>query len=542
MSITSKWQRSIAGLGIAVVALVVVGLLLQWLVFSSSDGQRPTILTVIAGEVLVQDAGDDEPRAAMDGETLREGDRVLTGAESRAIITFFEGSTQELEPDTEVTIQRLDSTAGGGLLSSVNQALGTTWNNVLDYPGSDSEFEVETAAASGAVRDTMFQVTVNGATAVRSRQGNVTVSAQGSQQTVVPGTQSTTQVGDAPGDVEPAPTISELRIDFTGPGFLLYIDSDGLAAGCWPPGAPVNQIPLTIISDCSETLQQLSLLSLRDGLQELYLQTTGPGEFQLSVTGLTQRTVVCEEEASGQMEADQIWRAGLELDLVDGLRLEDCQLGPFIQTTEPPPAKIVLPDVLLDAISQGDVLIPAGSVLGVTVEPPTPTPTPTPTSTPTPTDTPVPPPQEPADTPTPTDTAPPPPPPPPTPLPTNTPTPTHTPTPTPLPTPTSTPAPTPTPTSTLKGVVLHATTSEPIPGAIVEVVGTGLSTTTDALGVFVITNMPDGTQTLHTSASGFISRNDVVQISPGLNPGVTIFLAPDVTSNAPSVFGSGDAR
>ena len=72
-----------------------------------------------------------------------------------------------------------------------------------------------------------------------------------------------------------------------------------------------------------------------------------------------------------------------------------------------------------------------------------------------------------------------------------------------------------------------------------EVVGTGLSTTTDELGVFVITNVPAGIQTLRTSAPGFISRDISLLIVPGLNAGVTIFLSPDLGESAANASGTG---
>ena len=104
-----------------------------FLLLSGGSAQASsTVLTVLSGTVQVEEAGSGSLRDAVDGEVLEEGDRVVTGEDARASITFFEGSTQVLEPGTDVTIEAVGSTSGGGLLADVSQAAGTTWNTVLD--------------------------------------------------------------------------------------------------------------------------------------------------------------------------------------------------------------------------------------------------------------------------------------------------------------------------------------------------------------------------------------------------------------------------
>src|SRR4030042_2266066 len=128
----SKWRRPAIVGALAVVVLVVGAVAFLYLVFPPSGAQAATtILSVISGEVLVQDAGAATPRPAVDGEVVQQGDRVITKADSRAVITFFEGSTQELEPDTDVTIQRLDFNERGTFSIRIGQSLGVTWNSVL---------------------------------------------------------------------------------------------------------------------------------------------------------------------------------------------------------------------------------------------------------------------------------------------------------------------------------------------------------------------------------------------------------------------------
>jgi uncharacterized protein YfaP (DUF2135 family) len=114
---------------------------------------------------------------------------------------------------------------------------------------------------------------------------------------------------------------------------------------------------------------------------------------------------------------------------------------------------------------------------------------------------------------------------------TSTPTTTSTLTPTSTATPTitatSTPTATETPgTATLSGTVADATNSQPIDGALVEVVGTGLSTITQNGGQFTIQNVPIGAQSVRTTAAGYVINTRAVTVTADPNPALSISLSP----------------
>lgn len=69
------------------------------------------------------------------------------------------------------------------------------------------------------------------------------------------------------------------------------------------------------------------------------------------------------------------------------------------------------------------------------------------------------------------------------------------------------------PTGTLTGTVTNAQNGQPIAGATVSV--GGVSTTSNSSGQFTIPNAPAGTRTVTTSASGFTTRTDTVNIVAG---------------------------
>ena len=86
-----------------------------------------------------------------------------------------------------------------------------------------------------------------------------------------------------------------------------------------------------------------------------------------------------------------------------------------------------------------------------------------------------------------------------------------------VPTTTQTPLPTATPVAgAIEGTVLDEVSEEPISGATVTVEGTGLSTTTDGSGDYVIANVPHGFYTLTASAPGYESLSKTqVEVKAG---------------------------
>src|SRR3990172_5631208 len=109
-------------IGIGAIAAVVVAVVAYLALFSgSSVNAGSTILTVVGGDVRIQVDGAGQERAAVDGEDLSQGDRIVTGSDGRAVVTFFDGSTQTLEPDTDITLEKLTSNTSGGLTAEIQQ-------------------------------------------------------------------------------------------------------------------------------------------------------------------------------------------------------------------------------------------------------------------------------------------------------------------------------------------------------------------------------------------------------------------------------------
>ncbi len=83
---------------------------------------------------------------------------------------------------------------------------------------------------------------------------------------------------------------------------------------------------------------------------------------------------------------------------------------------------------------------------------------------------------------------------------------------------------------TLSGAVTNAVNGNPVQFAVISVVGTGLSTTSDESGFYVLQHVPEGIKTVNASAGFFYtSTNDHVLIRAGETTTVHFALSPELT-------------
>ncbi|MDP2949640.1 MAG: FecR domain-containing protein, partial [Chloroflexota bacterium] len=372
---------------IAVALLAATALAIRTWVFPPPSAIASTsILSVISGEVLVQEKGADDPRPGVDGETIHVGDRVITGPDSRAVLTFFEGSTQELEPNTDITIQQLDDgSGGGGIFISIKQELGTTWNRVRSLGDTESQYEVETPAGAGTVRGTTFLVTVqsSGVALYKTSEGILVVSGHGQQVEVGAGMETIVVPGEFPAPVRRSPSpLSEITLQLASPASMLVVDPSGLAVGVMPPGVDVDQIPGALSTASSVEPQSITLTEVKDGRYLVFLYPKPCGDYRLTVRGAAGGRVVFEESFQGYIGEGERWRTTLDVELEDG-KLVGGELARPARTDSNPPANVVLLPTVLETVERVGALACA-AVAGFPTPAPA-TPRPSATSPPTPT-------------------------------------------------------------------------------------------------------------------------------------------------------------
>ena len=141
-----------------------------------------TMLSITEGNVFLMKAGTDSWIEAQVGMSLEIGDIVKSGDGSSAEITFFDGSTIELQADTEVEVASLNiSTDTGSTTISLKQAIGDTISRVTKLVDPASSYEIETPAGVAVVRGSVMVVYVieDGTTWITNKKGNMWASAQG---------------------------------------------------------------------------------------------------------------------------------------------------------------------------------------------------------------------------------------------------------------------------------------------------------------------------------------------------------------------------
>jgi VCBS repeat-containing protein len=128
---------------------------------ASSNHSTLTILSITEGNVFVMKAGTDDWIEAEVGMSLEVGDTIKTGDGSGAEITFFDGSTIELQAGTEIEIASLDiSTDTGATTITLQQTIGTTISRVTKLFDPASSYEIETPSGVAAVRGSTMIVQV----------------------------------------------------------------------------------------------------------------------------------------------------------------------------------------------------------------------------------------------------------------------------------------------------------------------------------------------------------------------------------------------
>ena len=141
---------------------------------SSPSSSALTILSIMDGEVLVMKEGSTAWSEAVVGMILEPGDRIKAGADGHATITFFEGSTVELDVDTEIAFEELGIAADtGSTIIKLRQEIGKTRSRVEKLVDPASRYEVETPAGAAVVRGSDGDVIVhkNGIMEMYNREG-----------------------------------------------------------------------------------------------------------------------------------------------------------------------------------------------------------------------------------------------------------------------------------------------------------------------------------------------------------------------------------
>ena len=239
----SRTTRALLLLGLtAVVALVMTGAIA--LLFPTQALGSSSTLEVLDGAVAVSHDGRTFAMG-QDGDMLQEGDVIRTGEGAHALLTFFDGSVIELEPDSEIRVETLQATSAGDLLMTMQQTIGRSWHVVSRTLTPNSRYEVRTPAATAAGRGTAFLVTVTaqGLANVQTTDGVVGMTGRGQEVLVPAGFQSNVPPGGVPEPTTPAPPpAAVVRIVLDATPNAAVVDANKRTVGVIN-GLPIRYIP-----------------------------------------------------------------------------------------------------------------------------------------------------------------------------------------------------------------------------------------------------------------------------------------------------------
>ncbi len=205
-------------------------------------------LTILRGDSQYSEQARAAVVAAVDGQDVRVGDRLITGQDANLLLTFFEGSTLTLTPGTDVVVERLQAGTGGDAAARDFQLqlnAGTIWARVVSLASSAATFQVRTPNAVAVVRGSQIgaRVLPDGSFQCWTREGVMSVQTGAGQQVDLQAGETVLVQPDGQlSATRPfSPSVSVLRFRVTGPVWPLVVHPDGGANGVVEPGIVVSQ-------------------------------------------------------------------------------------------------------------------------------------------------------------------------------------------------------------------------------------------------------------------------------------------------------------
>jgi hypothetical protein len=226
--------------------------LFAWSGWGSSQASEPEVvsttatLSILTGTVRHISTGSPQSHIATDGMDLQIGDRIVTSAEATALVTFLDGSTLTVQPDSEVEVTVAEVSEKDSRIN-IWIHLGTVWARVTQLLDRSSSFSLESHSATATVHDGLIggQQNPDGSFICWTRAGDLEVKNSEGQLlvTLKPGEKMTLQDHQMVGPQPFAVHQSTLKITAT-PNVLplLMMPDKARVVGFVAPGLEVNQV------------------------------------------------------------------------------------------------------------------------------------------------------------------------------------------------------------------------------------------------------------------------------------------------------------
>ena len=238
---------------------------------------------------------------------LAEGDRIKTGANGLALITFLDGSTVTVLPDAEVTVKQTGSERGNSGIRMLIHA-GRVWARVVQAAGRrSSPLSLESNEYTATAHDGLIGAEHSGNGFVCwTRRGELRLTDRSGQTDVVlmPGRRARAAFG-SPVVPEPfVPSASVLEVRTSGPVLPLLRMPDGrVAAGFLAGEVEVNQVFGSLTERQGGDRWLVEVPAGHEGPYTLILTGTGTGSFVAKVSARYGGVAAYRQELKGDVEA-----------------------------------------------------------------------------------------------------------------------------------------------------------------------------------------------------------------------------------------------
>ena len=254
---------------------------------AEAQSEVAATLSVLAPPVERIPAGASAAEPGVSGMNLADGDRIRTGARSMALITFLNGTTVTVLPDSEVTVKQAASERGTGAMRLFIHA-GRVWARVVQAAGSRSALTLESNDYSATARDGLIGAERRPEGFVCwTRRGLMTIenSAGQSEAVLMAGQRAWARRG---WPVTPEPFVagaSTIEIEASGPILpLLQMPDGGVAAGFLAEDVEVNQVFGSLTASRGRQRWVVEVPAGAPGAYTLILTGAGAGPFTAQVS------------------------------------------------------------------------------------------------------------------------------------------------------------------------------------------------------------------------------------------------------------------
>lgn len=265
-------------------------------------------LTILQGSVQLVQAGSARAQPATDGMSLAQGDRVLTGPKSDALVTFLDGSTLEVMPESDVAVKKAElGRAGSSIAVKIN--VGMVWARVVRL-ADQKGFSLESNTATATVHDGLIGAHhfADGKFVCWTRAGELTVADPRGRTLVVltPGQKTEFKPGQAPAPQTFFANQSALNVVAPSNVLpLILMDDEVRVAGFVAPGVEVNQVFGSLTGIGEDGARTVEVPAGKPGPFVLILEGRDAGDFRVALTGSFKGQPVYRQELTGHIERGQ---------------------------------------------------------------------------------------------------------------------------------------------------------------------------------------------------------------------------------------------